>query len=254
MVRVRCPCKCQTASPYTPWQRNLLTMKIRTFDELSDSLTSELAWRKKELSDLKYFIEQNKSFLFRTQVLSRCGISILYAHWEGFVKLCGSNFLEYVAMQRHKNNKLKKNLLTLSMRNSVNLSENTKKSSEYEKITNFFLNKMDSRSSIPFKTAINTESNLSSKVFKEIVWCLGIDYSLFETKEKFIDSRLLGRRNHIAHGQKLNVNLNEYDEMRETLIEMMTNFKTQLENCAINKEYLTSGGQTSVTSGGQVCP
>ena len=33
-------------------------MTIRTFDELSDSLAGELAWRKKELSDLKYFIDQ----------------------------------------------------------------------------------------------------------------------------------------------------------------------------------------------------
>lgn len=214
-------------------------MKIRTFDELSDSLSSELAWRKKELSDLKYFIEQSLPFPSRKQVLSRCGIAILYAHWEGFIKLCGNNFLEYVAMQRHKNSELKLNLLTLSMRNSVKFSVNSKKSSEYGKLTDFFLNNMEFRSSIPFKTAIHTESNLSSKVFKEIVWCLGIDYSLFETKEKFIDSHLLGRRNHIAHGQKLDVNLYEYDEMRKTLIEMMTNFKTQIENCAINKDYLT---------------
>jgi hypothetical protein len=213
-------------------------MKIRTFDELSDTLSSELAWRKKELSDFKYFIEQSLPFPSRKQVLARSGITILYGHWEGFVKLCGSNFLEYVAMQRHKNSELKLNLLTLSMRNHVNFSVNAKKASEYGKITDFFLNNMDFRASIPFKTAINTESNLSSKVFKEIVWCLGIDYSLFETKEKFIDSRLLGRRNHIAHGQKLNINIYEYNEMRKTLIEMMTNFKTQIENCAINKDYL----------------
>ena len=214
-------------------------MKIRTFDELSDSLSSELAWRKKELSDLKYFIEQSLPFPSRKQVLSRCGISILYAHWEGFIKLCGSKFLEYVAMQRHKNNELKRNLLTLSMKKFVSFSADSNKASEYGKITDFFINNMGSRASIPFKTAINTKSNLSSKVFKEIVWCLGIDYSPFETKEKFIDSRLLGRRNHIAHGQKLGINIIEYDEMRKTLIEMMTNFKTQIENCAINKEYLT---------------
>ncbi len=100
------------------------------------------------------------------------------------------------------------------------------------------MNKMDSRSSIPFKNAINTESNLSSKVFKEIIWCLGVDYSFYETKEKFIDSKLLGRRNHIAHGQNMDINISEYSEMRETVIDMMTNFKTQIENCAITKEYL----------------
>jgi len=213
-------------------------MTIRTFDELADSLSSELAWRKKELSDLKFFIEQNSTSRLRKQVLSRSGITILYAHWEGFIKLCGSYFLEYIAMQRHKNKELRKNLLTLSMRNYINFSQNSKKSSEYGKITDFFMTRMNSRSSIPFKKAINTESNLSSKVFKEITWCLGIDYSIYETKEKFIDSRLLGRRNHIAHGQNMEINVSEYNEMRETLIEMMTNFKTQIENSAINREYL----------------
>lgn len=213
-------------------------MKIRTFDDLSDNLSSELAWRKKELSDLKYFIEQSVTLAARKQVLSRCGVAMLYAHWEGFIKLCGSYFLEYVAMQRYKNTELKQNFLTLSMRNSINISITSKKSSEYEKITHFFLNKLESRASIPFKTAINTESNLSSKVLREIVWCLGIDYSPFETKEKFIDSKLLGRRNHIAHGQQIVINLHEYNEMRQTLIDMMTNFKTQIENCAVNKEYL----------------
>ena len=213
-------------------------MKIRTFDELSDNLSSELAWRKKELSDLKYFIEQSTSLPARKQVLSRCGIAMLYAHWEGFIKLSGSYFLEYVAMQRHKNTELKQNLLTLSMRNSINFSITSKKSSEYGKITSFFLNQLEGRASIPFKTAINTESNLSSKILKEIIWCLGIDYSPFETKEKFIDSKLLGRRNHIAHGQKMDIDIHEYNEMRKTLIEMMTNFKTQIENCAVNNEYL----------------
>lgn len=214
-------------------------MKIHTFDQLSDNLSSELAWRKKELSDLKYFIEQNLPNPSRKQVLARCGIAMLYAHWEGFIKICGSLFLEFIAMQRHRNSELKNNLLTLSMRNSVNFSAGSKKPSEFGKITDFFVSNMASRSSIPFKTAINTESNLSSLVLKEIAWCLGIDYSLFETKEKFIDSRLLGRRNHIAHGQRMDINLSEYIEMRDVLIEMMTNFKTQIENCAINKEYLS---------------
>jgi hypothetical protein len=213
-------------------------MTIRTFDQLSDNLSAELAWRKKELSDLKFFIEQNSTSRLRKQVLSRSGIALLYAHWEGFIKLCGSYFLEYIAMQRHKNKELKINLLTLSMRNRINFSTNSKKYSEYGKITDFFMNKMDSRSSIPFKNAINTESNLSSKVFKEIIWCLGVDYSFYETKEKFIDSKLLGRRNHIAHGQNMDINISEYSEMRETVIDMMTNFKTQIENCAITKEYL----------------
>ena len=108
-------------------------------------------------------------------------------------------------MQRHKNRELKINLLTVSMKNTISFSAEAKKTSEYSKITDFFISKMDSKACINFKNAINTESNLSSKVLKEISWCLGVDYSPFEIREKFIDSHLLGRRNSIAHGQHIDI-------------------------------------------------
>lgn len=215
-------------------------MKIRTLDELSDLLSSELAWRKKELSDLKYFIETNQTSSERKRVLSRCGVALLYAHWEGFVKLAGRYFLEFLATKKLKNKEIKDNLLTLSMKGKVNFSFGAKKASELGKITDFFLNRMEERAIIPYKTAIDTESNLSSVVFKEIVWCLGIEYNPYETKEKFFDCLLLARRNSIAHGQDLNIDIKEYNEMRKTLLEMMTILKIQIENCAISKAYLRS--------------
>jgi len=52
-------------------------MKIRTLDQLSDKMNSELAWRKKELSDLKYFIELGSVNPSRKRVVSRCGVAFL---------------------------------------------------------------------------------------------------------------------------------------------------------------------------------
>ena len=213
-------------------------MKIRTKEELSDALASQLVWRKKELSDLKYYIGLMPPDSTRRKVLGRCSITILYAHWEGFVKLAGRYFLEFIAMQRLRNEELHPNLMTLSMRKQVNFAPNTLKVSEFGKITYFFLSQMTERAAIPYKKAIDTEANLSSAVFREILWCLGLDYEPFETREKFIDSRLLGQRNSVAHGEATNVDPKEYDEMREGVIEMMTKFKTQIENSAVLKTYL----------------
>jgi RiboL-PSP-HEPN len=213
-------------------------MSIRTVDDLSGELDSELAWRKKELSDLKYFMDQAGAGAGRRRVLGRCGVAILYAHWEGFVKLASRYFLEFVAMQRLPNGQLGPNLLTLSLRSTISFSPEMRKHSEFGKITDFFLTKLSHRARFPFKTGLNTEANLSSSVLKEITWCLGIDYSPYQTKEKFIDSRLLGRRNHIAHGEGLDVDPDEFDEMRATVLEMMTCLKTELENSAALKTYL----------------
>lgn len=102
-------------------------MSIRTFDDFSNRLDSDLAWRKKELSDLNFFLHQPNNDQTRNRVLSRCGIAILYAHWEGFVKIASQYYLEYVAMQRLRNEQLQPNLLTLSLRSSVSFSPESKK-------------------------------------------------------------------------------------------------------------------------------
>ncbi|MEW5733873.1 MAG: MAE_28990/MAE_18760 family HEPN-like nuclease [Thermodesulfobacteriota bacterium] len=211
-------------------------MTIRTLNDLSDKLNFELAWRKKELSDLKYYIDQpnpgNPGMNRRDRVLGRCSVALLYAHWEGFVKLSTQYFLEYVAMQRLLNQQLHPNLLALSLKSSINFLPETNNYSEYGKVTNFFLTCLTNRARLPFKDGLSTRSNLSSKVLKEILWCVGVDYAPYETKEKFIDSRLLGRRNTIAHGEKIYVDPREYDEMREIVVDMMTHLKNELENSA----------------------
>jgi len=57
---------------------------------------------------------------------------------------------------------------------------------------------MESRSNIPYKNVMTTKSNLSSKVFRDIVDKLGLDYAPYETKEKILDESLLETRNTVA--------------------------------------------------------
>ena len=213
-------------------------MKIRTVEELINRLNSELAWRKKELSDLKFFIERKSFDYLKKTVLARCGIALLYAHWEGFIKKCSNYFFEYIAMQRLSNHELSSNLLTLSFKNSVNFPLDSKNYSAFGVITSFFLDQLNKRSKIPYKSGIDTDSNLSSRRLKEITWCIGIDYSLFQTKEKLIDKKLLGRRNHIAHGEYLEIDISEFNELRDEVLDLMILFKNQIENIVVRKLYL----------------
>lgn len=213
-------------------------MSIRTIDNLSTYLDSDLIWRKKELSALRFFIGQANNDQGRYRALSRCGITMLYAHWEGFIKNASRGYLEYIAMQHLRNDELTPNLLTLSLRSSVSFSSQSRKHSEYGKLTDFFLSGLSKHARLPFKTGLDTESNLSSTVLKEITWCLGIDYSPYVSKEKFIDSSLLARRNHIAHGQDIEISTSEFEEMRTIVIDMMTYLKTEIENSAIQRKFV----------------
>jgi len=212
-------------------------MKIRTGEMLSDRLSQDLAWRKKELADLSYYLKTTGESGTRKNVLARCGIAILYAHWEGYIKNSGRNYLEFVTMQRLSLSELKENLITLVLQNKISSVIETQKPSQLGFVTSFFLDELDKRALLPYKSAINTESNLSSKVFKEIIWCLGLDYGPFETKEKLIDSKLLGKRNHIAHGKDLEVDLDEFNQLHQEVINMMDVFKNQLENSSTMKAF-----------------
>lgn len=65
-------------------------MALRTAEQLSDKLSEELVWRKKELSEVKSLIE-TKFPPYKHNALIRSGICLLYAHWEGFVKLAANS-------------------------------------------------------------------------------------------------------------------------------------------------------------------
>lgn len=213
-------------------------MKIRSIDELSDALSSQLAWRKKELSQIKYLVDTSKIPTSKKTVIIRSGITMIYAHWEGFIKIGGRYYLEYIASKRLNNSDLPKSLLTISLCSSQNIFEGTSKYSYYSSIIDFLKDSMDSRAKIPYESVIDTESNLSSTVFKEIIWCLDLSYDEFETKEKLIDHKLLAKRNHIAHGEYLDIDEEDLIEIRDTIIGMMNQFKNQILNSAVTKDYL----------------
>ncbi|MEQ9439736.1 MAG: MAE_28990/MAE_18760 family HEPN-like nuclease [Cyclobacteriaceae bacterium] len=211
---------------------------IRTLDDLSRNLSDQLAWRKKELSEIKYLVESKAIAQHKKNVFLRSSVAMIYAHWEGFLKLSGSYYLEYVYNQRLKNSDLSKNFLTMSLSSFANIFDNTKKYSHYGSVIDFFDNELNSRSKIPYKSTIDTESNLSSKVLREIVWCLGLSYQPFEIKEKIIDNKLLAKRNHIAHGEYLDVEPEDIIELRNEILALMINFKNQIENAALLKNYI----------------
>jgi len=94
-------------------------MSIRRLEELNDQLSSELAWRKKELSVIKSLIDTGSFSTSKKTALLRSGVTILYAHWEGFIKQAASIYLEFVSMQRLPYDKLSANFVALAMKSKL---------------------------------------------------------------------------------------------------------------------------------------
>jgi hypothetical protein len=211
-------------------------MKIRTLEQLSDKLAEELTWRKKELSALKALIDNKQYSDGKKKALLRSGVTLLYAHWEGFIKVAANSYLEFVAMQRLSYNQLATNFIALAMKDKLDRAKETNKATVYNEVADFFITELHQRSSINYENRIST-ANLSSSIFREIICMLGLDYSFFEPKEVLIDTRLLEKRNNIAHGNYLDLNEKDYDELHINIIGMMEAFRNQIENCASQEQF-----------------
>lgn len=218
-------------------------MKINDLNELEDKISSELSWRKKELSSLKLDIEasQNESFDKQNRFI-RMAISMLYAHWEGAIKSLAEYYLNYVSNQRLCYRELKENFLALALKQEIMLFGESKKASVHNKFVKSIFSKQEEKSNIPCKNVISTESNLKMDVFNEIVALLALDSSEYELKKVFIDEKLLANRNRVAHGERFETlvgvtTVSEYLELHAVVIDLIENFSNDIKNAATNQTF-----------------
>ncbi len=70
-------------------------MKISTPTQVARRLDPSIAWRKKELTQQKLLADSASAG--NAEVLRRSGITLLYAHWEGFIKDASVVYLRYLS-------------------------------------------------------------------------------------------------------------------------------------------------------------
>jgi hypothetical protein len=165
----------------------------------------------------------------------RSGIALIYAHWEGFVKAAGTAYLTYIASQRLTYSELANNFVAIATKRLLNDARESNKMIIYAKVVELFTSGLTDRCNLP--TEIETKSNLSSEVLKEIIYILGLDYGEYATKAKLIDETLLKSRNHIAHGKYLVMDLEEFTDLHRATINLMDLFSNQISNAASTKAY-----------------
>lgn len=210
---------------------------MKTKGELLQKIDDDLIWRRRELSDFRAVIQTAGLSPNRESALLRAGVALLYAHWEGFVKKCGTYYLEFVANQGIKASDLRSNFIAIKLKSRLAEASKSNKPSASEELVDFFRSKLGDRLRLPYKGVIDTQSNLSSSVLREIVWCLGLDMMPYETKCRLIDSSLVDRRNRIAHGEALDIGINDYLELYDEVMTLIDTFRNQLQNAATLDEF-----------------
>lgn len=210
---------------------------MKTKDELLQKIDDDLIWRRRELSDFRAIIQTAGLSPNRESALLRAGVALLYAHWEGFVKKSGTYYLEFVANQGVKASDLKSNFIAIKLKSRLAEASKSNKPSASEELVDFFRSKLGDRLRLPYKGVIDTQSNLSSSVLREIVWCLGLDMMPYETKRQLIDSSLVDRRNRIAHGEALDIGVKDYLDLHDEIMSLIDTFRNQLQNAAALDEF-----------------
>lgn len=209
---------------------------IRTTEQLIDRIGEELIWRRKELTELRALVQAYDGEL-RSRVLIRSAVALLYAHWEGFVKKSSSYYLEFVASNRLPFRRLAPNFVALTLRAKFIELGASEKISGGNALADFLCTSLDRQSSVPFKNVVDTKANLSSKVLVDILAALGLDAKQFATRLKFIDTNLVMPRNHIAHGEFLEISVADYLQLHDDVIELIERYRTEIENSCVLRKF-----------------
>jgi MAE_28990/MAE_18760-like HEPN len=214
-------------------------MRIRSISELVDILDEELAWRKRELTTLRFLIWRSRHH--EQELMLRAGICILYAHWEGFVRSAGTAYVNYVALKRLKYCDLSPSMVALGIRGKLRAAEATNRITVHTEVTGFLMSDMRENAVLPWDDAVSARDNLNSEVLKEIVRLLDLDERPYETKKALLDERLLANRNRISHGQRLLIDRTDYDVLHYEILNLIDMFRDDVENAAsIGRYYRVS--------------
>ena len=210
-------------------------MKIRSLSAFQDALDHEFAWRLKEIASLKFGVKQGGALAAPTII--RAGLALLYAHWEGFIKAGALAYLEFVFSRGLLYSELQSCFVVMGMKGELNLLEKSRKAEGLIAAYEFVASCRNERAVLVLANAVDTESNLSSTVFANILHSIGINISGYEARFNLVDESLLKRRNKIAHGEFLDVSPDEWRVLADQIVLMLRHFKTDLENAASLERY-----------------
>jgi len=212
-------------------------MKIRSTYELVTYLDNALSWRKHELTTIFLNLDNCRREHLKA-TLARSAVPILYAHWEGFTKDAAVAYLEFVSRQKLRYCDLNTNFVATSCRSTIKEVAVSRQTHLYTQLVDFFIFNQTERARFPGESVVDTESNLSSPVLKNILFTLGIPFdNYWQGKILLIDGSLLYLRNRIAHGEREEVSTATYRELHGFVVDALDYLKRTIEVFALNQLY-----------------
>ncbi|MEV4134425.1 MAE_28990/MAE_18760 family HEPN-like nuclease [Dactylosporangium sp. NPDC049742] len=203
---------------------------------MDEVISTDLAWRKKEMSVFRNQVQRADRHIQRA--LLRGAVALLYAHWEGFVKNAAHAYLCYLSKLNLTWDQLRPELVGLSLRSEVTKLGTAGRSSIHTAVVRQLRELAGEPARIPdTRDAVRTLSNLNFDRLEDILVSIGCDCTRYEPLRDLIDEQLLASRNRIAHGENDFIALTDWVDLRQEILSVMDDIARQILNSAALKSY-----------------
>ncbi len=213
-------------------------------DSLFDDISNNKEWRLKELREFKNIINNisvfdNNSDSYDTQVkiILKSMLPMIYAHWEGFVKVSTEIIFTYLNVLKLPVSEYNGVYLATAYEQDLNKIHEIVNFEKRIEHLNCLYNKFNYH--VDFGLKIDTESNLNYKVLTKICERLNLDNNKFIEYSEDLN-KLLGHRNAIVHGEN-SLPFEHYNQIKpyiELLENLMLDFESEIQDLLKNKKYL----------------
>ncbi len=217
-------------------------------EEFVNSIDRDLAHRKLELSRLKMKVIQDASDSDSDHAswMRRSAAVLSYAHWEGFVKQASIQYVRYLNSQNLPVSSLKCELQAACL---VSHFKRARESLKVRYLGEVLRDIDEARRGVfrvkPTKI-VDTESNLTSTVFGDLVQGMGLDYlDEYQTRGPFIDTKLVHGRNQVAHGELAVFGTAEIIDRIEAVVKLLDQYSQQLFEAVRDSVFLIADDSLS---------
>ena len=211
-------------------------MRIRSLDELDDFLDEDLSRRKRELTTLKFMLT-GRLRSHERKLLLRAAVCMLYAHWEGFIKRAATAYVSFVAVKGLRYRDLSPNFLALGLRRDIVQAGQSNNPASHIALTTKLFSGLCARAQIDWRNSIDTRSNLNSDTLHNIFSTLGLDDRGYLLERQRIDQKLVMKRNGIAHGELIEIDIDDYTELHDLVLKLAEQFRIDIGNAAATEDY-----------------
>ena len=199
-----------------------------TEDDLSNQINDDRIWRIREISDLSTAVQRADDI--SQKVLLRALVAICYAHWEGYVKFATQKYIDHIALKRlcfsSLNPQFTRNHFLPRL---AALSSSKTSITEKCNLVDEIVESSAMRFSRINPNLLNT-GNLNFEAFSNICLICGVSPGSFSDMAGFVDQMLLKRRNAIAHGENMFIDIADREDIVAKTIELMRRFGDAIEN------------------------